>query len=88
MVHRHLTTPQEKESKHKVLVLPGSRTRLLMLKLRNNPFLKSAMEEWHILKFRTVRQLATRPDLTPDIWADLLDSDPPSWEESKEWVSD
>lgn len=84
MVHKHLTTPQEKESKHKVLVLPGSRTRLLMLKLRNNPFLKGAMEEWHILKFRTVRQLATRPDLTPDIWADLLDSDPPSWEESKQ----
>jgi hypothetical protein len=66
-----------------VLVLPGSRSSLLNLKLRRDPRLNAAVEAgWHILKFRHLRQLAGMKNLTHGLWDELLDGDPPSWEEA------
>lgn len=66
-----------------VLVLPGGRASLLSLKLARDPRLNSAVEAgWRIMKFRLLREIAGRPNLTLNLWEDLLDGDPPRWEEA------
>ena len=66
-----------------VLVMPGSRSSLLTVKLRRDPRLNAAVESgWHILKFRHLRQLAEMKNITHALWEELLDGDPPSWEEA------
>jgi len=66
-----------------VLVLPGSRSTLLSLKLRRDPRLHAAVETgWHILKFRHLRQLAGLSNLNHTVWDEMLDGDPPRWEEA------
>jgi hypothetical protein len=64
-----------------VLVLPGSRARLLNFKIRRDPRLEEALQGWRILKFRHLREmtasLGQRPaklDLTA--WESLIDKDP------------
>ena len=65
---------------HRVIVLPGGRASLLSFKLRHDPRLAESAQDWHFLKFRHLRQLAERADLTAGLWASLLDGDPPRWE--------
>lgn len=66
-----------------VLVLPGSRASLISLKLDRDPRLQSAVDAgWRIMKFRLLRQIASRPNLTLSLWEDLLEGDPPRWEEA------
>ncbi len=66
-----------------VLVLPGGRSLLLSLKLERDPRLQSAVAAgWRILKFRLLRQIAERENLNLSLWEDLLDGDPPRWEEA------
>jgi hypothetical protein len=65
---------------HHVIVLPGGRASLLSFKLRHDLRLTEGTEGWHFLKFRHLRQLAERTDLTAGLWASLLDGDPPRWE--------
>ncbi|MGD0707325.1 MAG: hypothetical protein ABSA51_02605 [Anaerolineaceae bacterium] len=65
---------------HHVIVLPGGRASLLSFKLRHDPRLAENTESWHFLKFRHLRQLAERSDLTAGLWTSLLDGDPPRWE--------
>jgi hypothetical protein len=66
-----------------VLVMPGSRAELLKYKLLRDPQLRGSLEQgWHFLKFRTLRSLAARPDLSPAVWQMMLDSDPIALEES------
>lgn len=68
-----------------VLVLPGSRSLLLNLKLRRDPRLNAAVESgWHTLKFRHLRQLAEKSNLTPKVWEEMLDGDPIRWEEASQ----
>lgn len=65
-----------------VLVLPGSRSRLLDYKLEHNPALTAAVQSgWRIVKFRHIRRLAERQNLTRKLWEALLNTDPPSWAE-------
>lgn len=65
-----------------VLVFPGGRARLLSYKLRRDPRLAEAVSGWHMLKFRHLRELAARFDLNAALWDDLLDTDPPFFEEA------
>ena len=65
-----------------VMVFPGGRARLLSYKLRRNPLLAEAIGGWHLLKFRHLRNLSERTDLTPDLWDTLIDADPPFFEEA------
>jgi hypothetical protein len=66
----------------KVVVLPGSRAELMKYKLLRDPQLRAAVEGWHFLKFRTLRNMAEKGDLTPESWQMMLDSDPVSLEET------
>ncbi|GAP07951.1 hypothetical protein ATHL_02848 [Anaerolinea thermolimosa] len=67
-----------------VMVFPGGRARLLSFKLRRDPRLANLLKGWHLLKFRHLRHLAERPDLTPEVWENLLDADPPFFEEAEQ----
>lgn len=65
-----------------VLVFPGSRSNLLAYKLQNDARLARAIQSnWHFLKFRHLRAIAERTQLTPELWQNLLDQDPPVWQE-------
>ncbi|NPV57446.1 MAG: hypothetical protein HPY76_12345 [Anaerolineae bacterium] len=77
-------TPADTASQ-RVIVLPGSRCNLLSYKLKEDPLLAKAFEEWHTLKFRHLRSIAKRDELTLDTWKQLLDADPPSWEEATQF---
>ncbi len=66
-----------------ILVMPGGRANLLSVKLRRDPRLEAALAHgWRILKFRHLRFLTTRKDLTLALWDELLDGDPPRWEDA------
>jgi len=64
-----------------VLVLPGSRARLLNFKIRRDPRLEEALQGWRILKFRHLREMAAGLGQCPvelDLaaWESLIDKDP------------
>ena len=61
-----------------VLVAPGSRSNLLAYKLKRDPRLAEAVASgWRFLKFRHLRQLARRADLSPAMLEEGLEEDPP-----------
>ena len=65
----------------KVIIFPGSRSRLMDYRLNHDPRLESAAEQnWHFVKFRTLRRLVRQEHLTLELWNELLDSDPPLWD--------
>lgn len=66
-----------------VFLFPGSRAGLIKWKIDHNDLLlEITTRNWHFLKFRTMRHLAVRPDLSRELWALLIDSDPISPEET------
>lgn len=66
----------------RVIVYPGSRARWLTYRLRQDGRLASELEEggWHLLKYRFLRWLGARQDLSATQWSSLLERDPPQWE--------
>ena len=63
----------------RVLVLPGSRAHLLAEKLHRDPRLAEAVHAtpgWSFLKYRHLRELAARPDVTLARLPALLAEDP------------
>ena len=82
IISRYVQQPQPVPPERCVLVLPGSRSRLLEYKLQHNPYLAEKVAAgWRIVKFRHIRRLAKRNDLTRAIWDNLINSDPPTWEQ-------
>jgi hypothetical protein len=73
-----------KEARHRIIVLPGSRSRLLSYKLQNDRNLASLVEKggWRFMKFRHIRALSHKKDLSPEVWLNLINLDPPMWEEA------
>jgi len=66
-----------------VYLFPGSRALLIKERVDRNPLLQQiTAADWHFLKFRTMRHLAVRSDLSRELWALLIDSDPISPEET------
>jgi len=66
-----------------VFILPGSRAGLLKFKLERDPYLRELLENgFHFLKYRTLRSIAQRADLTLELWKMLIDTDPLSLEEN------
>ncbi len=83
MISRYLHAPTPIHPQRCAVVLPGGRASLLALKLRRDPRLaEAAAGGWHFLKFRHLRQIFSRKDLTGSLWRDMLDADPPSWEDA------
>lgn len=69
----------------KIIVFPGSRSRLLEYRLRQDPRLSEALENnWQFLKFRYLRWMITRENLNMNLWENLLGGDPPSWDPPKQ----
>jgi hypothetical protein len=51
--------------------------------LERDPFLRECVaQRWHFLKFRTLRELARRKDISRDLWDLFIDSDPISLEDA------
>lgn len=66
-----------------VYLFPGSRALLIHERIQRNKLLQEiTASNWHFLKFRTMRHLAVRSDLSRELWALLIDSDPISPEET------
>jgi hypothetical protein len=76
LISRYILENHHRSPECSLLVLPGSRARLLSLKLRRDPRLAEAARSWRLLKFRHLREITARPDLTTDLWTALLDEDP------------
>ena len=67
----------------KVLLLPGSRARWLLYRIRQDPRLEAALEgRWFIVKYRHLRWLAAREWITPESWEQMLNDDPLQWDAS------
>ena len=82
IVSRFIQQAQPVPPERCILVLPGSRSRLLEYKLQHNPYLaEQAAQGWRIVKFRHIRRLAERENLTRPLWETLLNMDPPTWEQ-------
>lgn len=65
-----------------IILLPGSRSRLLSYKLLQNKHLSLAVEQgWRFVKFRYLHKLAEEKNLTLKRWESVLDLDPPSMDE-------
>ena len=66
-----------------IVIIPGSRAGLMKFKIDRDPYLKELVDkDYHFLKYRTLRSIAARTDLTLEIWQVLIDSDPLSLEET------
>jgi hypothetical protein len=73
-------------SGRRALLIPGSRAQLVRFKLRHDPRLAEALGDaetqnllfpaWRIIKFRHLRDIASRADLSLTTWESLLDEDP------------
>ena len=78
-----LKIPIENEECETIFLFPGSRSALLRYKLDRDPYLRErTSQRWHFLKFRTLRELARRTDMSRDLWDLLIDSDPISLEDA------
>ncbi len=83
IISRFVLQPQLVEPCRSILVMPGSRSRLLAYKLDRDPRLAECMAAgWRVLKFRHLARMVKREDLTADLFEALLDQDPPLWEEA------
>ncbi|MEJ5203346.1 MAG: hypothetical protein WHV66_14055 [Anaerolineales bacterium] len=82
IISRFVLQPNCMQTTQCVLVFPASRSNLLAYKLQNDLRLTSATKSnWHFLKFRHLRTIAERTNLTLEMWQSLLDQDPPVWQE-------
>jgi hypothetical protein len=83
IIGRHVLKNQTLPPEHCILVAPGSRINLILYKMRHNPLLAEAVAGgWRIMKFRQLRQMLEQPDLTPAMFENLVEGDPPRWEEA------
>lgn len=83
IISPYVFQPQSAPPQGCVLVLPGGRTGLLGYKLRRDPRLNEAYQKgWRLLKFRHLRYLSEYPHLSVGQWEDLLNGDPPQWEDA------
>ena len=82
LVTRFLKEEQQ-EGVESVFLFPGSRAALLHYKIQYDPYLREKVaKNWHFLKFRTLRELARRSDISRDLWDLFIDSDPISQEDA------
>lgn len=64
----------------KLVVIPGSRSNLVAYKLKRDPNLRFlGGENWQLVKYRQVRNLAGNPLLSRELFTSQLSSDPPEF---------
>jgi len=83
IISRYVYSPV-KEARNRIIVMPGSRSRLLAYKLENDLNLADAVKlgGWKFMKFRHIRALSHKENITPKMWADLIGLDPPVWDDA------
>jgi len=60
-----------------IIVIPASRTNLLLYKIEKNPLMYAAMAAgWRIIKFRHIRHISKEHQDEPEMWEMQLDMDP------------
>ena len=83
IIGRHVLKSQAMPPNRCLLVVPGSRINLILYKMRHNPLLAEAVANgWRMMKFRQLRQMLDQPNLTPSMFENLIEGDPPRWEEA------
>jgi hypothetical protein len=81
LIGKYLLSPTPISPARCILVLPGSRANLVAFKIHHDPRLAEALEQgWRFLKFRLLRQLLDRKNLTRSLFEEMLQADPPRWE--------
>ncbi len=74
---------EDNEETENVFLFPGSRSALLHYKMERDPWLRERVSQgWHFLKYRALRELASRSDISLDLWDLFIDSDPISQEDA------
>jgi hypothetical protein len=84
MIARFVLTEPAEDAYQKVLILPGSRSRLLLHKLHQDYRLQEKVEGWHILKFRHLKALAERTEMTIGLFTSSLETDLVSKDDEQE----
>jgi hypothetical protein len=83
IIGKHVLKTQSLPAERCLLVVPGSRINLILYKMNHNPLLAEAVAGgWRVMKFRQLRQMLEQPNLTPSMFEDLVEGDPPRWEEA------
>jgi hypothetical protein len=70
-------------SGEKVIVLPGSRAKLLSAKIMSDPRMREIIQKkkWRFMKFRHFQHFVELHEINPTLWEQSLDRDPPQFEE-------
>ena len=73
-----------KEANNRLFVLPGSRSKLLSYKLQSDQHLSGLVEKgnWRFMKFRHIRTLSQKQNLSLETWINFIKLDPPMWEDA------
>jgi hypothetical protein len=79
-----LTMQHTTDQGQNVIVLPGGRANVLSFRLKHDPRLLLLAKDWHFLKFRHLKDISEQTDLTSKGWDDILDNDPPHWENAQQ----
>jgi hypothetical protein len=78
IISRYVLGDEPVIPRRSILVLPGSRSNLLAYKLKRDPRLAEAVAGgWRFLKFRHLRELAKRADLSAAMLEKEFEEDPP-----------
>ena len=68
----------------KFIVLPGSRSNLITYKLKRDSNLRMLKgDDWQMVKFRQLRNLASNPLLTRELFNSQISGDPPEFHTSQ-----
>ena len=67
-----------------LIILPGGRANLVAYKLNHNPYLRKVISTgWRFVKFRQIRNLAERHDLSIDLFEEQIKLDPLTYHSSQ-----
>lgn len=79
-----IASAPSKSAQHHMIVLPGSRSKLLLKKLARDPRLEQSIKDkWQLVKFRHIRRLAENKSLTRESFLELIALDPLSEDQAQ-----
>jgi hypothetical protein len=84
IISRFVLTLRETSAQHRVIILPGGRSKLLAFKLRRDPHLAEYARGWNFLKFRNLRQFLEQKTFDLPGFEYLLDSEPPDLDTARQ----
>lgn len=68
----------------RIIALPGSRANLVSYKLKSDPVLQQwVSRDWHLVKFRQLRNLNENPLMNRELFVSLVFQDPPEFQDAQ-----